>query len=82
MDRRRKDPNDPIWLAKQMCYACGAIGHLQMNCMASNALCEAHKAKHAAERTAAQPTSNAATTSEHDSLTMVTESLKDTEPTN
>ena len=74
--RGRKDSNDPVWLAKQTCYGCGAIGHLRMNCMASSALREAHRVRRAAERTAAQPAANAATT-ESDSLAMVAEPLTD-----
>ena len=69
--RARKDPNDPIWLAQQTCYACGVIGHLRVNCMASPSLHEAHRAKRASEKAAFQPAANAATGS--DSLAMVAE---------
>ena len=78
MFKGRKDPNDPIWLARQTCYTCGVIGHLQMNCMALSALHEAHKAKRAAERVTTQPTANAA--AGPDSLAMVAEPPVDDEP--
>ena len=74
----RKDPNDPVWLAKQTCYACGTIGHLRVNCMASSALCEAHRAKRAAERAAAEPTANAA--AGPDLLAMVVEPSMNDDP--
>ena len=74
----RKDPNNPVWLAKQMCYACGTIGHLWMNCTVSSALHEAHKAKHAAERAAAEPTAHAA--AGPDLLAMVAELSMDDDP--
>ena len=78
MFKGRKDPNDPVWLARQTCYACGVIGHLQMNCMASSAQREAHKAKRATERATAQPTAN--TAAGPDSLAMVAEPPIDDEP--
>ncbi|SRR5258708_18737443 len=30
----KKDPNDPIWLAHQTCWACGKTGHLHQKCTA------------------------------------------------
>ena len=60
----RKDPNDPIWLARQTCYACGVIGHLCMNCTAPLSLHEVHRAKRAAEKAAFQPAVNVATGSD------------------
>ena len=30
----KKDPNDPIWLACQTCWACGKTGHLRQKCTA------------------------------------------------
>jgi gag-polypeptide of LTR copia-type len=31
----KKDPNDPIWLARQTCWACGKTGHLRQKCTAT-----------------------------------------------
>ena len=31
---RRKDPNDPSWLARQSCWACGRTGHIRQKCPA------------------------------------------------
>src|SRR5260370_35928282 len=31
---RRKDSNDPHWLAHQTCWHCGKVGHICQGCMA------------------------------------------------
>src|SRR5260370_24954964 len=50
---KRKDPNDPQWLMRQMCWACRRIGHIRQRYMASWAEREAYREKKAAEHDAA-----------------------------
>ncbi len=41
---KKKDPNDPVWLAQQTCWTCGKVGHLHQHCSATqeerDAYCE------------------------------------------
>src|SRR5258708_2613016 len=32
---KRKDPEDPAWLAQQTCWACGKVGHICQKCSAT-----------------------------------------------
>src|SRR5258708_22938583 len=53
---KRRDPNDPQWLAKQTCWRCSKVGHIHPKCTASQAEREAYYAKKVAEQNAANVT--------------------------
>src|SRR5260221_11753087 len=53
---KRRDPNNPQWLAKQTCWRCGKVGHIHPKCTALQAEREAYYMKKVAERNAANVT--------------------------
>ena len=53
---KRRDPNNPQWLAKQTCWRCGKVGHIHPKCTALQAEREAYYAKKVAEQNAANVT--------------------------
>src|SRR5258708_4444973 len=50
--------NDPQWLAKQTCWKCGKVGHIQKGCTVSQAERDAYYAKKLVEQNAANVTAN------------------------
>src|SRR5258708_5729024 len=47
---KRKDPNNPTWLACQTCWKCGKIRHLQQRCTATQYEKDAYREKKAAKK--------------------------------
>src|SRR5258707_9612644 len=50
---KRRDPNNPQWLAKQTCWRCGKVGHIHPKCTALQAERDAYYMKKLAEWNAA-----------------------------
>jgi gag-polypeptide of LTR copia-type len=47
---KKRDPNDPTWLARQTCWRCGKVGHLCTKCSSTQAEKDAYQLKRIAER--------------------------------
>src|SRR5260370_5642305 len=74
---KRKDPNDPQWLAHQTCWCCGKVGHICQRCMALQAERDAYCEK----KMVGHDTSNAYAATDEPEIyakVMVAEALDDT----
>src|SRR5258708_2273829 len=71
---KRKDPNDPTWLACQTCWRCGKISHLHQRCSVTQEERDAYREKKAAE--CKRATANA-TTDEAEDKVLVAKMLGD-----
>ena len=50
---KHKDPNDPVWLIKQVCWSCGKTGHLRPKCPASQSEKDEYRERRLKEKGAA-----------------------------
>ena len=53
MHGRRRDPNDPSWVAQQMCWNCSQMGRLHHKCLAPRTEKSTHQEKRTGESDAA-----------------------------